>query len=84
MKKDRIIQYKGWNVEFCGLTHWDSLGFAGYHVYETEPDEESISFGSLDDALDWIEEEMDDREFDDEQKNITNKMIDCDWRTLKM
>lgn len=70
MKKDRIIQYRGWNVEYSGLTHWDSFGLAGYSVYEIEPDEESLSFGDLESALNYIDDEMDDREFNEEIGNI--------------
>lgn len=84
MKKDRTIQYRGWNVQYSGRDHWDSFGLAGYSIYEIEPDEETLSFGDLESALNYIDDEMDDREFTNEQKNITNEMINCDWKTFKM
>ena len=65
MKKDRTIQYRSWNIQYSGLDYWDSFGLAGYFVYEIEPDEESLSFGDLESALNWIDDEMDDREFNE-------------------
>lgn len=75
MKKDRIIQYRGWSIEYIGRDHWDSLGFAGYSVYEIEPDEETLSFGDLESALNYIDDEMDDREYANEQKNKTMETL---------
>lgn len=58
MKKNRTIQYRGWNVEYSGRDHWDSFGLAGYLVYEFDIDEDSQAFGDLESALDWIDDVM--------------------------
>lgn len=70
MKKDRTIQYRGWNVEYSGLDHWYSFGLAGYLVFEFDIDEDSLSFGDLESALDWIDDVMADREYDEETFNL--------------
>lgn len=70
MKKDRTIQYRGWNVEYSGRDHWDSFGLAGYLVFEFDIEEDSLSFGDLESALDWIDDVMEDREYDEETFNL--------------
>lgn len=51
MKKDRTIQYRGWNVEYSGRDHWDSFGLVGYLIFEFDIEEDSLSFGDLDNEI---------------------------------